>query len=250
MKDSICDYSSSFDEEYVRLKSSLDQWHSNLIEQVETMYLNTLIQLDTSYERFETFRETLRVLLDDQTPIDRPNAVINASDYVKISSRLSWIENEIDYLSNISYRVNVDQVRFLGRPCLNHLNRSFELHSSTIPCRILLPREDLEQLSDAVNKSLYTYFTHSSAPEAIVQMTNLQQLPILIEPILSIHRELRVLIHESYAPLILGQLGNRARMFKEKYGLTVVQVFVTLHCSSGRTCLPYLDLSNVCSTLH
>ena len=60
------DHLHSFDEQYHQLKSALDQWHSNLIDQIETMYLNTLIQLDTSYERLKSFRETLDILLDDQ----------------------------------------------------------------------------------------------------------------------------------------------------------------------------------------
>jgi hypothetical protein len=37
-----------------------------MIERIEDMYLNTLIELDTSYERLDTFRQTLYVLLDDE----------------------------------------------------------------------------------------------------------------------------------------------------------------------------------------
>jgi hypothetical protein len=37
-----------------------------MIERIEDMYLNTLIELDTSYERLDTFRQTLYILLDDE----------------------------------------------------------------------------------------------------------------------------------------------------------------------------------------
>jgi len=55
-----------FDEQYIQLKHDLDKWHFNMIERIEDMYLNTLIELDTSYERLDTFRQTLYVLLDDE----------------------------------------------------------------------------------------------------------------------------------------------------------------------------------------
>ena len=166
---------------------------------------------------------------------------------MNISSRLSWIENEIESLSHLSYQIDCNRVKCPDRPCLNHSNRSFDIQSSSIPCRILIPREHLEQLSDTVKKSIYTYFTHSSAPEAIVQTNNLQQLPLLIEPILSINHELRVLIHEYYVPLIIGQMGNRIRMFKEKYGLTIIQVDSNGSLQGNQ--LIYLDLSDLCTII-
>jgi hypothetical protein len=54
------------DEQYIQLKNDLDKWHSNMFQRVQDMYLNTLIELDTSYERLDTFRQTLYVLLDDE----------------------------------------------------------------------------------------------------------------------------------------------------------------------------------------
>jgi hypothetical protein len=63
--------SQSLDEQHIQLKNDIDQWHSNLIERIENMYLNTLIELDTSYERLETFQQTLYVLLDDERLIDK-----------------------------------------------------------------------------------------------------------------------------------------------------------------------------------
>jgi hypothetical protein len=57
--------------QYNELKADIDTWHGKLIAFVEDMYLNTLIELDTSYERFDAFRQTLRVLLDDERLTDR-----------------------------------------------------------------------------------------------------------------------------------------------------------------------------------
>lgn len=54
------------DEQYIQLKNDLDKWHSNMYQRIQDMYLNTLIELDTSYERLDTFRQTLYVLLDDE----------------------------------------------------------------------------------------------------------------------------------------------------------------------------------------
>ena len=53
---------------------------------------------------------------------------------------------------------------------------------------------------------------------------NVQQLALVIQQILSQTNELRVLIHECYAPFIIGQLGSRAKMLKDKYSLTNVKV--------------------------
>jgi hypothetical protein len=69
MKDPIIEHRTnlnSFDEQYIQLKNDLDKWHLNMIERIEDMYLNTLIELDTSYERLDTFRQTLYILLDDE----------------------------------------------------------------------------------------------------------------------------------------------------------------------------------------
>lgn len=63
--------SQPFEEEYIQLKNDLDKWHLNMIERIEDMYLNTLIELDTSYERLDTFRQTLYVLLDDERLINK-----------------------------------------------------------------------------------------------------------------------------------------------------------------------------------
>ncbi|UJR10733.1 hypothetical protein I4U23_014922 [Adineta vaga] len=58
--------SRSLDEQYIQLKTDLDKWHADMFQRIQDMYLNTLIELDTSYERLDTFRQTLYVLLDDE----------------------------------------------------------------------------------------------------------------------------------------------------------------------------------------
>ena len=77
MKDQIGELRQSFnslshpiDTQYIQLKNDLDKWHSNMFERIQDMYLNTLIQLDTSYERLDTFRQTLYVLLDHEQLTD------------------------------------------------------------------------------------------------------------------------------------------------------------------------------------
>ena len=78
MKDQIVEFradfhslSRVFDEQYLQLKDDLDKWHDTMIERIEDMYLNTLIELDTSYERLDTFRQTLCILLDDEPLTNR-----------------------------------------------------------------------------------------------------------------------------------------------------------------------------------
>lgn len=65
----------NFNDEYQQLKNDLDKWHLNMIERIENMYLNTLIELDTSYERLDTFRQTLYVLLDDERLINKTGLI-------------------------------------------------------------------------------------------------------------------------------------------------------------------------------
>lgn len=140
----------------------------------------------------------------------------NLRDY---STRLCWLENEIDSISNLFFHVNCSQVKLLDHPHLIHSN------TSTIPpCRILIKRESIDQLPDSLNQTLYSLLTHPSSPEVVLITNNVQQLTSVIERILVDTNELRVLIHECYAPFIIGQLGNRAKMLKDKYTLTNVKV--------------------------
>ncbi|CAF0897077.1 unnamed protein product [Rotaria sp. Silwood1] len=210
-----------FDDQYIQLKNDLNKWHFEMIERIQDMYLNTLIELDTSYERLDTFRQTLYVLLDDERLTDK-TVPMTSSEIVNISSRLSWIENEIDSISNLFFHINCQQVKLNDRPHLIHSNIS-----SITPCRILMKREHTNQLPDSVNNTLYTLLTYSSSPEAILITNTVQQLNLVIQKILSQTNELRVLIHESYAPFIIGQLGSRAKMLKDKYGLNNLKVYPT-----------------------
>jgi hypothetical protein len=66
LRTSLNTLSRSLDEQYIQLKVDLNKWHSDMYQRIEDMYLNTLIDLDTSYERLDTFRQTLYVLLDDE----------------------------------------------------------------------------------------------------------------------------------------------------------------------------------------
>ncbi|CAF4063334.1 unnamed protein product [Rotaria sordida] len=165
-----------FDDQYIQLKNDLNKWHFEMIERIQDMYLNTLIELDTSYERLDTFRQTLHVLLDDERLIDT-TVPMTSSEIINISSRLSWIENEIDSISNLFFHINCQQVKLNDRPYLIHSNIS-----PTMP---------------------------------------------FIQKILSKTNELRILIHESYAPFIIGQLGSRAKMLKDKYALNNLKVYPT-----------------------
>jgi hypothetical protein len=39
--------------------------------------------------------------------------------------------------------------------------------------------------------------------------------------------ELRILLHQSYAPIILGKLGDRAKILREKYSLQSITIHPT-----------------------
>ena len=234
MKEQLADFhgtfaslSHSLDDQYVHLKSDLDKWHFQMIERIDEMFFSTLTELDTSYERLDTFRQTLGILLDDDpqdsSPVSNSERRTSA-DLMAISARLSWVENEIDSLSNVFYQLNCHEVQLIDRPCLLPSHRAIEFHSSSIPCRILLKREQIDHLSESINRAHYSLFVHPLSPEAILGTNNVQQLASLIEPVLLSSQELRVLVHEFYVPLIIGQLGSRARMLKEKYSLTNIQV--------------------------
>lgn len=219
---SFASLSHSLDEQFVHLKSGLDKWHFQMVERIDEMFFKTLVELDTSYERLDTFRETLAILLDDDRLTDP--VPITSSDLMNISSRLAWAENEIDVLSNYFYQIKWEQVKLIDRPCLLPSSRAIDFHSSSIPCRILIKRDQIDHLSESINKCHYSLLVHPSSPEAILGTNNVQQLASLIEPILISSQEIRVLIHEFYVPFINGQLGSRARMLKEKYSLTNIQV--------------------------
>jgi hypothetical protein len=147
---------------------------------------------------------------------------IRSADLVAMSTHLSWIENEIDCLGSFFYRIDCDRVRFAGRPCLVHVN-----HMS-IPWRILIRREHIEWLSSAVNQSQYTLFTHSSSPEAIVQSHDVQQLTVLVEPLVVLNKELRILIHECRAAAVIDSFGCQSATFVGKYPTMSIQVRIDI----------------------
>ena len=145
--------------------------------------------------------------------------VLTSANLRDFSGRLSWLENEIDSISNLFFHVNCSEVKLVDHPHLVHSNPS-----SILPCRVLIKRESIDQLPDSLNQTLYSLLTHPSAPEVVLITNNVQQLASVIERILVETNELRVLIHECYAPFIIGQLGNRAKMLKDKYALTNIKV--------------------------
>ncbi|UJR10734.1 hypothetical protein I4U23_014923 [Adineta vaga] len=147
---------------------------------------------------------------------------MTSSDINTYSTRLSWIENEIDSILNLFFHINCPSVKLNHRPYLIHSNTS-----SVIPCRVLIKHEHTSLLPDSMNNTLYTLLTHSTSPEAILITSTVQQLTSIIEQILCQTNELRILIHECYAPFIIGQLGSRAKMLKDKYSLTNVKVYPT-----------------------
>ena len=147
---------------------------------------------------------------------------MGSADIDNYSSRLTWLENEIDSVLNLFFHINCPSVKLNHRPYLIHSNSS-----SATPCRVLIKREHTNLLPDSMNNTLYTLLTHALSPEAILITNNVQQLTSIVQEILCQTNELRVLIHECYAPFIIGQLGSRAKMLKEKYGLTNVKVYPT-----------------------
>jgi hypothetical protein len=144
--------------------------------------------------------------------------------------RFSWMEKEIESLSTTVYQMHFDQIPVIDQPTLVQVN-PFQRAYSSMPYRILIKREHAEQILNLIHQTRSTLVTSASSPEAIVTLNNLQELSILIEPLISDDNELRLLIPESFAPLILGQAGNRARLLKEKYSLTCLKVRRTIEMS-------------------
>lgn len=144
---------------------------------------------------------------------------ITSSDIMSISSRLSWIENEIDSMPNLFFHINCQQVKLNDRPYLISTN-----NSSFISCRILIKREQADQLFNAVKNTPYTLLTHPSSPEAVFVTNHIQKLTPFIQKILLQTNELRILIREFYVPFIIGQLGSRTKMLKDKYKLNNLKV--------------------------
>ena len=62
--------SESLDDQYRRLKIDLDSWRSKIIQTTENIFSRMLLDLDTSYERLETFQETLEILLNEEHLVD------------------------------------------------------------------------------------------------------------------------------------------------------------------------------------
>lgn len=165
---------------------------------------------------------------------------ITSSDLLTTSARLSWIEDEINWIRTVTYKIDLDPVTNIDRPCLIRIPVPVNSSVDSQPCRVLLKREQVDQLSETVDRSNYTLLTHNTSPEAILTTANLQQLATLIEHILSDNNEIRILIQEVYAPLIIGQLGSRARMLKDKYDLHSIKVIQSRFAISAKKVVAFI----------
>ncbi|UJR35067.1 hypothetical protein I4U23_027843 [Adineta vaga] len=224
----------------------LDCWASKMFEQIDSLYQLCLADLKQSSEQLKLFQQLMMKILNSEN-----------ENYLD-GKKLSAIGHEICILKCLTYELDTTKVKIDGKLKLkkeyehdldemtinddddNHqeLNQEKELkEKKDFLCRILIQKEAIEKIQHLPLFQEFVQITttkiNETTPERVLTITGSRQLDV-IENILSTlyslplnQCELRILLHTSYAPLILGKLGDRSKMLREKYALHTLTIHPT-----------------------
>ncbi|CAF0887117.1 unnamed protein product [Adineta ricciae] len=234
-------------ENYQQRESQLDVWASKMFEKIDQLYQTCFTELKQSTEQLKLFQQIMMKLLN-----------IENENYLD-AKKLSAIGHEICILNCLTYQLDMNKVKIEGKLKLRkevehglcevavdddndqELNEENEVtekkEKKDFHYRILIQKENIEKLQ---NLPLFQEFVqvttdtiNETTPERVLTITGSQQLQV-IENLLStlyssslIPCEIRILLHISYAPLILGKLGDRSKILREKYALHTLTIHPT-----------------------
>ncbi|CAF0926539.1 unnamed protein product [Didymodactylos carnosus] len=291
------------DKNYFIIRQDLTEWKTRMINTIKTMHIQTLIELDTSYDQLDCYRQTIENILNDRIQTQLDEITDDTSNKIEqIKQKLNDLQQNIKELECLSFKLDYEHVNIVGQLTLEKVNltqttvtndnqheeqESVEEESKMYShfdevslndeyvndqynnnniandiifrrdstarvishpnqndneieeeeeddddnkysisdlnyCRLLITNNDSTKL---LNYPEYKIISHHNSPESILMSKTVSQLRNALSIINKF--EVRVLIHQSYGPFIVGSLGSRSRMLKEKYSLQTFQVYPT-----------------------
>ncbi|CAF3305504.1 unnamed protein product [Rotaria socialis] len=128
-------------------------------------------------------------------------------------------------------------------------------------CRILVHKDAIDKIENLSLVQQYVEMKNAineTTPEQVLTTNGFHQLSVIEQILSTVYSssslnqcELRILIHQPYAPLILGKLGDRAKLLREKYSLHMLTIHPTCapHSTERVLLMQGLSLEKILSCL-
>ncbi|CAF0844746.1 unnamed protein product [Adineta steineri] len=243
-------------------ESKFDYWSSHMFEKIDHSYKICLHDLKQSFEQLKLFQQMMINILNNEN-----------ENYLD-GKKLSTIEHEICILKCLTYQLDTTKVKIEGKlksnQEFNHdeydMSNDDENYSDNqtklnekkpnkdFLCRILIPYDAINKIEDLPLFQQYVQMTtnqiHDATPERILTINGPHHLDVIENILSTLYSstinpcELRILLHQSYAPLILGKLGDRAKILREKYSLHTLTIHPTCAPKSTERVLLIQSSSN------
>lgn len=199
---------SLLDTSYDTCRQTLRQWRSQMLDEISKAHEKSLTQLNDAYDQINRFRSNIVNLINEDN--------INDSNELE-SIQLKNIESNVNRLRYAEFAFNFDHARNLkGELQLLKLfhprqqSRSFD--KANTKCRLLVPCD--RYVSDVLFYNDLITRVDCKTPECILVC------PFdLLGELLGNHEEVRILIDQTYLPLI----GAQAQRMQIDYDLNLLQ---------------------------
>lgn len=219
----------------------LNLWTTKMCERIDQIYGSCLTDLKQSFDQLKSFQQVMIQILNH----DQENFID--------AKKLKLIEQEICILKCLTYQLDTSKVKIDGKLRLTkgstndqygnavgdgdneNIDQEFldDQQTKEISCRILLEKEKISKIENLPNIDESIEMNNKnlpeSTPERVLTIKGFDQLKIIEEILSTLYSsshscELRILLHQSYVPSIVGKLGDRSKILREKYSLHTLTV--------------------------
>ncbi|CAF1624440.1 unnamed protein product [Rotaria magnacalcarata] len=213
--------------------SELDLWSSKMFEKIDDLYKSCLNDLKQSFQQLKSFQQLMIKILynENENNLDG-NKLLTIEQEICILKCLSYlldttkVKIEGKFKSNKNFNSDESEVLIDEHDTQNNMNE--KSNKKDFICRILVHKDAINKIE---NLSLIQQFVemktdiNKTTPERILTINGPHRLDVIEQILSTVYSaslnqcELRILLHQSYAPLILGKLGDRSKLLREKYSL-------------------------------
>ncbi|CAF0834607.1 unnamed protein product [Didymodactylos carnosus] len=240
-----------FDENYTNIKRDLSCWKTSMIDKINMIHDQTLEELDTSYNQLDCYRNTIQHLIDDQLSKQLDSIQNNNSSSLSIRKtvdRLNQLQDEISVLKCLSFKLNSEHAQIVGQlnlsKCTEHKHRTpvqIDYFDESFKCRFLISKSSALKLIENNNYTNFIEILERGVPECVL-ITTFDLVEDLLTIIDVTTVGLRILLDQTFIPLIWGKLGDNAKQLKQKYQLQTIKSY-PICCPKSTERVLYLEKS-------
>lgn len=241
-------------------ESELEKWSSRMFEKVDDLYKSCLKDLKQSYDQLQLFQQLMIQILNNGNEnnldgkkllvLEHEICLLRCLTYqldttkVKIEGKLKL--KSVDNEREVSIDDDINQN--------DQHKTNEENYKKDFVCRLLVNKDSINKIQEL---PLFKEFVkmaeeiNESTPERVLTITGKEyekyhdrdfldifylgsrQLEVIENILLTLYPspvnqcELRILLHQGYAPSIFGRLGDRAKLLREKYSLHTLNIHPT-----------------------